>query len=171
MAKRTLMYEKAFQALSDAAFDYGIDRIVEDPVDLLMRSLNVSKHAAWSHLNELEKRRIIAFNYEGMRIKSVRIIKNELPDRRFRETDNMTGVLKALWKYRRRSQSNPEMQIVHSGFFSNIQSDADVLQPALYENLKRFSENDWIEIEYSGISRGPRIVYVVIKNEFPTHLV
>lgn len=130
----------------------------------------MSQHQAWSYLKELERRQLIAFNYDGVRIASVRLLKNALPDR-LHEADNMTRVLTALWKHRHCSKSDPKKQIVHSSFLNNIQGDADVLQTELYKALERFSENGWAELIYSGMTRTPRLIYVVIKDEFPTHLV
>lgn len=168
--KKTLNHEKAFTLLSDTAIEFGIDRIVKDPVDSIRRNLNVSKFAAWTYLKELERRGLIAFNYEGTRISSARLLKRELPNR-LHESDDMTRVLSALWKHRHASQCDPKKQIVHSSFFGNIQGEADILQTRLYIILQKFSENGWIEIAYSGVTQRPKILYVIIKDEFPTHLV
>ena len=168
--ERARKYEKAFALLSDAAVRYGVDRVVKDPIDFIMRSLSISQPSAWICLKELERRELIAYNFEGVRISSVRLLRKELPDRLY-EVDDMTRTLSALYKYRHASKSDPKKQIVHSSFFGNIQGEADILNVQLYVNLKRFSENGWIELVYSGVTKCPKIVYVVIKDGFPTHLV
>lgn len=169
--KKTLNYEKAFALLSDNATQFGIDRVVRDPADFIKRELNVSQFVALGYLKELERRGLIAPNFDGVRIASMRLLKRELPKRLLHEEDNMTRVLTALWKHRHGSNSDPKKQIVHSSFFGDIQGDADVLQNVLYLALQRFAENGWIKLEYSGMSRTPRLLYVVINDEFPTHLV
>lgn len=168
--KKTLRYEEAFALLSNAAIKHGVDKIVKDPADLIRQSLNISQSLALSYLKELERRNLIALNYDGVRIGSARILKEELPER-LHETDNMTRVLMALWKYRRSSQSDPKKQIVHPSFLGNVQGDADVLQPALYLYLQKFSEKGWVEMRYSEMSRSSRLLYVEIKKEFPIYLV
>lgn len=132
--KKTLNCEKAFALLSDNATQFGIDRVVKDPVDFLKQKLNVSQFVALGYLKELEWRKLIAFSYDGTRISNIRLLKRELP-KRLHETDSMTRILSALWKYRHSSKSDPKKQIVHSSFFGDIQGDADVLQTKLYVAL------------------------------------
>ena len=167
--KKILNYERAFTLLSDSAIQHGVDRIVENPVEFIMKTLKISKEATWKYLKELERRELIAFNYNSKYISSVRILKKELPERIY-EDDDMTRILKALWRYTRISRYDPEKQIVHSRFFGNIQGDANVLASRMYIAFQKFQQHGWIEIVYSKAVINFRINYLIIKNEFPKHL-
>lgn len=168
--RRTLNYEKVFTLLSDSAAEHGMDLVVKDPVDFVKRSFHLSDHATWHTLKALEQRKLIAFNYDGRRIASARLLKRKLPEH-FHEQDAMTRVLTALYKHRCASLSDPKKQIVHSSFFGDILGEADVSPFMLYKSFQRFSDNGWIKLIYSGVTRAPRLVYIIIKDEFPTHLV
>lgn len=137
--KKILNYEKTFLLLSDAAVKHGVDLVVKDPIDFVKRGLNVSNASAWNYLKELERRGFITFNYDAVRIASVRLLKKEL-SKCIYETDNMTRVLAALWKYRRGSSSDPKKQIVHSSFLAIFRAMPMCRITSYIEVFKDFSK-------------------------------
>lgn len=162
---RTLKYEEAFQKLIGEAEPFGVDLAVQDPVSFLAKSMNVRRNRALVLLKDLTIRGVISLVHQGIGDAIIRVVikKREMP-RRFHEVSDERRLINALWRFRRQSQQDPSLSIVHFLSFDDVRALADISQTRFYLMLGKFEKCGWIQ-HYQASNH--KIIFISILEKFP----
>lgn len=87
----------------------------------------------------------------------------EMPGR-FHEVSDKKRLINSLWQFRRQSQMDPSVSIVHSLSFNDVRALADISQTQFYVMLQKFEKCGWIQ--YFRTSKH-RVLYISITGKFP----
>lgn len=158
-----LLRKEAEREKGQAQLLFNHDLIVEDPTQFLEREIKIGYTRALNYLNQLESIGAIVLERVGVGryFQSARIMKDRVDPLRH-ELDEDDRLIRALWRYKSKSQSGS--WIVHVLDFDRVQRMADLYGANFYCRLHMLEKNGLVCCVRKG--RNNRMLYVALTERF-----